>query len=137
LYHDFDIYIIYVEFYKNLKSFEEPQAEVEVSDNGVCKTITANQVNQWQKKGELQASKLFVKYAKILAVKLPITFPSLLCSIILSQHPDILGKDDVACKRDFPLTISTKLFEEGHAPDIVGASLLQALLLLVKCQERT
>jgi hypothetical protein len=150
----------------------EPRAELEVSENEVCKTITANQVKQWPKKGKLQASKLSVKFvvlnriaaanwvlttntcdmatglskfiyavgnkinsdfgtyvfyqtmkdAKTLSIKLHIAFPSILCGIILSQHSEILGKEDVACKRDSPLTISTRLFEVGHAPDIARTS---------------
>ncbi|MCI91708.1 envelope-like protein, partial [Trifolium medium] len=36
--------------------------EFEVTDNEVCKTITANQIKQWTKKGKVSASKLSVKY---------------------------------------------------------------------------
>jgi hypothetical protein len=42
---------------------DEDAAEVEVTDNQICKEITANQVNQWPIKGKLSASKLTVKYA--------------------------------------------------------------------------
>jgi hypothetical protein len=151
---------------------EDAQPEFEVTDNEVCKTITADQIKQWPKKGKVSASKLSVKYdvlnrigavnwvptthtadvatglarfiyiigneipydfetyifdqtmkhGKTLAVKLPITFPSLLCSIILSQHPNILVKEDVACTRESPMTISPRLLEGQHVTDIVGQS---------------
>ncbi|MCI09244.1 envelope-like protein, partial [Trifolium medium] len=48
---------------KFLGRSEEPQAEVEVTDNDVCKAITANQVKVWPKKGKMPAVKLTVKYA--------------------------------------------------------------------------
>ncbi|XP_050915065.1 uncharacterized protein LOC127130024 [Lathyrus oleraceus] len=41
---------------------EEEQAEVEVSDNVICRGIIANQVNEWPRKGKLYASALTVKY---------------------------------------------------------------------------
>jgi hypothetical protein len=49
---------------------------------------------------------------------MPITFPSLICSIILDQHPNILTSADEACKRESPLTFHSKLFEGKHAADI-------------------
>ncbi|MCI33071.1 envelope-like protein, partial [Trifolium medium] len=36
--------------------------------------------------------------------------------------PKILVKEDVACTREFPLTVSPRLFEGPHVPDIVGQS---------------
>ncbi|MCI35634.1 envelope-like protein, partial [Trifolium medium] len=36
---------------KFLERNEDPQPEVEVTDNDVCKEITANQVKVWPKKG--------------------------------------------------------------------------------------
>ncbi|MCI15377.1 envelope-like protein, partial [Trifolium medium] len=138
-----------------LERNEEPQAEAEVSDNDVCKAITANHIKQWPRKGKLSSSKLTMKYAvlnrigavnwvptnhssdiaiglakfiyivgtktkfdfgtyifeqtlkhaKSLAIKMPIVFPTLLCSIILDQHPGILISSDVAYKRESPLTL--------------------------------
>jgi len=41
---------------------EKACAEVEVTDNQVCKEITANQVNQWHIKGKLSSRNLSVKY---------------------------------------------------------------------------
>jgi hypothetical protein len=63
-----------------------------------------------------------VKHAKTLAVKMPVAFPSLLCSIIIGQHPGILVSSDVAIKRESPLTLHAKLFEGKHVADIVGTS---------------
>ncbi|MCI81022.1 envelope-like protein, partial [Trifolium medium] len=48
---------------KFLERSEEPQPELEVSDNVVCKEITANQVKVWPKKGKISSGKLSVKYA--------------------------------------------------------------------------
>ncbi|MCI92066.1 envelope-like protein, partial [Trifolium medium] len=48
---------------KFLERSEEPQPELEVSDNDVCKEITAGQVKVWPKKGKISSGKLFVKYA--------------------------------------------------------------------------
>ncbi|MCH93305.1 envelope-like protein, partial [Trifolium medium] len=62
-----------------------------------------------------------VKHAKSLAVKMPIAFPTLLCSIVLSQHPGILVDGDVPCKRESPLSLHYRLYE-GHVPDIVATS---------------
>ncbi|MCI03833.1 envelope-like protein, partial [Trifolium medium] len=155
-----------------LERNEEPQAEAEVSDNDVCKAITANHIKQWPRKGKLSSSKLTMKYAvlnrigavnwvptnhssdiaiglakfiyivgtktkfdfgtyifeqtlkhaKSLAIKMPIVFPTLLCSIILDQHPGILISSDVAYKRESPLTLHYRLFEETHVPVIVATS---------------
>ena len=41
---------------------EEPQVELEVIDDQVCKEITAKQVRHWPNKGKLSAGKLSVKY---------------------------------------------------------------------------
>jgi hypothetical protein len=56
------------------------------------------------------------------AVKLPIVFPSLLCRIILSQHPNILIPEDEPCKRESPISFHFKLFEGKHDADITGPS---------------
>ncbi|XP_050919322.1 uncharacterized protein LOC127136851 [Lathyrus oleraceus] len=42
---------------------EEPRAELEVTDDQVCKEITAKQVRHWPNKRKLSAGKLSVKYA--------------------------------------------------------------------------
>jgi hypothetical protein len=63
-----------------------------------------------------------MRHAKNDAVKLPIAFPTLLCKIILSQHPAIISAADLAMKRESPLTFHQKLFKAHHAPDLVGTS---------------
>ncbi|KAK2449483.1 hypothetical protein QL285_008676 [Trifolium repens] len=59
-----------------------------------------------------------VEHGKSWAIKLAISFPSLICEIILDQHPNILLPEDVPCKRESPMTLSYKLFEGKHAADI-------------------
>jgi hypothetical protein len=63
-----------------------------------------------------------VRHAKTDAVRFPIAFPSLLCSIILDQHPGLVTTSDLPKKRDSPLTIHQKLFGDNHAPDLGGTS---------------
>jgi hypothetical protein len=60
-----------------------------------------------------------VAHGKSWAVKLAIAFPSLICGIILFQHPNILLPEDKPCKRESPMTLSYKLFEGKHAADIM------------------
>ncbi|MCI32468.1 envelope-like protein [Trifolium medium] len=50
-----------------------------------------------------------MKQAKSFAVKLPITFPSLITEIILSQHPDIMHPDEIESKKPHPLSLDYKL----------------------------
>ncbi|MCH92156.1 envelope-like protein [Trifolium medium] len=49
---------------------------------------------------------------------MPIAFPTLLCGIILSQHPGICVSTDVPCKRESALSLDYRLFEGTHAADI-------------------
>ncbi|KAK2394929.1 hypothetical protein QL285_056706 [Trifolium repens] len=63
-----------------------------------------------------------VEHGKSWAMKLVISFPTIICGIILDQHPNILLPEDVPCKRDSPMTISYKLFEGKHAADIIVPS---------------
>ena len=53
---------------------------------------------------------------------MPIDFPSLICGIILNQHPRILSGNDVVCKRESALTLHFKIFSGKHVPDIVLTS---------------
>ena len=46
-----------------------------------------------------------VKHASTNAVKLPITFPSMICGIILSQQPGILSTNDLPSRRKPPLSV--------------------------------
>ncbi|XP_057418703.1 uncharacterized protein LOC130712903 [Lotus japonicus] len=59
-----------------------------------------------------------LKHAETCAVKLPISFPSLLTAIILKQHPDILRMDDVAFPKGTPITLDHHLFLDPHVLDI-------------------
>ena len=63
-----------------------------------------------------------MRHAKTNAVKLPIVFLTLLCKIILSQHPNIISAADLPMKRGSPITFHQKLFGDSHAPDLVGTS---------------
>ncbi|KAH1210244.1 hypothetical protein GmHk_15G044604 [Glycine max] len=63
-----------------------------------------------------------VKHSESFAVKLPIAFPTVLCGIMLSQHPNILNNIDSVMKRESPLSLYYKLFEGTHVPDIVSTS---------------
>ncbi|WJX84522.1 hypothetical protein P8452_67093 [Trifolium repens] len=153
---------------KFLGNKEDGYAELEVTNNQVCKTITANQVKVWPLKGKVPSVMLSVKYAilnrigtanwvptthtsdiatglarfiysvgtgtmfnygahifdetvqhgKSWAVRMPIAYPSLICGIILAQHPTILTAGDEVSKRESPLDFHPKLFEGKHAADI-------------------
>jgi hypothetical protein len=63
-----------------------------------------------------------VKHAKTDVVKCPIAFPTLLCGIMLEQHPRLITAADIPEKREPPLTLHPKLFRANHVPDIVGTS---------------
>jgi hypothetical protein len=63
-----------------------------------------------------------MRHGKSDAMSLPIAFPSLICGIIITQHPGIVSSDDVARKRESPLLFHYKLFSKQHVPDIVGTS---------------
>ncbi|KAK2357389.1 hypothetical protein QL285_094660 [Trifolium repens] len=59
-----------------------------------------------------------VQHGKSWAVRMPIAYPSLICGIILAQHPTILTADDEVSKRESPLDFHPKLFEGKDAADI-------------------
>jgi len=63
-----------------------------------------------------------IKHAKTDVVKCPIAFPTLLCGIMLDQHPSLVTAADILEKRESPLTLHPKLFSANHVPDIVGTS---------------
>ncbi|KAK2391761.1 hypothetical protein QL285_065191 [Trifolium repens] len=69
-----------------------------------------------------------VQHAKSWAVRMPVAYPSLICGIILAQHPTVLTADDEVSKRESPLDFHPKLFEGKHAADIevVGPSSMAA-----------
>ncbi|MCH93110.1 envelope-like protein, partial [Trifolium medium] len=62
---------------------------------------------------------LTMKHANTFAVKLPIAFPCLITSIILSQHPEILQPGETQVKKPTILTFDYRLFVGSHVPDIV------------------
>ena len=53
---------------------------------------------------------------------MPISFPSLICGIILNQHPGIMSGNDVMCKRESALSLHFKLFSGKHVSYIVLTS---------------
>jgi len=63
-----------------------------------------------------------MKHAKTDVVKFPIAFPTLLCNIMLRQHPGLITADDLPMKRESSLTIHQKLFGKNHVVDLVGTS---------------
>jgi hypothetical protein len=62
------------------------------------------------------------KHAKTDAVNFPIAFPTLLCNIMIKQHPSLITAADVSEKREPPLTLHPKLFSADHVLDLVGTS---------------
>ena len=63
-----------------------------------------------------------VKHAKTDAEKCPIAFPTLLCGIMLDQHPSLITAIGNPEKRESPVTLHPKLFSANQIPDIVGTS---------------
>jgi len=63
-----------------------------------------------------------IKHAKTDVVKCLIAFPTLLCGIMLEQHPSLIIVVDIPEKRESPLTLHPKLFSVNHVPNIVGTS---------------
>ncbi|XP_050908902.1 uncharacterized protein LOC127122644 [Lathyrus oleraceus] len=115
----------------------EGAGELEATGNEVCREITARQVKEWPSKKHLPVGKLIVKYdifhkigsanwhASTNALKLPIAFPSMICGIILSQHPGILSTNDLPSRRKPALSIHYKLFEDSHVEDIIITSAMK------------
>jgi len=63
-----------------------------------------------------------VKHAKTDAAKIPIASLTLLCNIILEQHPNIKTANDVPKKRESPLILHHNFFGFDHVLDICGTS---------------
>ncbi|GAA0165818.1 hypothetical protein LIER_40063 [Lithospermum erythrorhizon] len=59
-----------------------------------------------------------VDHAKTGAKLKPIGFPSLICSLLITQHPTVLMKEDGIGKDAKPLTISDKLMKGKHVIDV-------------------
>ncbi|XP_050909634.1 uncharacterized protein LOC127123459 [Lathyrus oleraceus] len=66
-----------------------------------------------------------IKHATTNAVKLPIAFPSMICGIILNQHPGILCSNNLPSRRKPALFVHYKLFEGSHVEDIVMTSAMK------------
>jgi len=63
-----------------------------------------------------------LKHAKTDVVKFPITFQTILCGIMLDQHPNLITAADVPKKKESPLTLHHKLFGVDHVPYLAGTS---------------
>ncbi|MCI81953.1 envelope-like protein, partial [Trifolium medium] len=61
-------------------------------------------------------------------------FPTLLCSIILGQHPDILGSVDTPCRRQAKLSLNQRLLTGTHVEDSAGPSVQQQAGALTRKQ---
>ncbi|CAJ2659431.1 unnamed protein product [Trifolium pratense] len=68
------------------------------------------------------------------AIKMPIAFPTLICDIILSQHPGICTESDVPVTRPSAFTMDFRLLEGTHVADIVVASLKKSATVMTKRQ---
>ncbi|XP_050909546.1 uncharacterized protein LOC127123367 [Lathyrus oleraceus] len=66
-----------------------------------------------------------IKHATTNAVKLPITFSSMIYGIILNQHPGILCSNDLPSTRKPALSVHYKLFEGSHVEDIIMTSAIR------------
>ncbi|XP_045803021.1 uncharacterized protein LOC123896707 [Trifolium pratense] len=155
-----------------LQRSADDAAELEVTDNTICKTLTGGVLKVWGKNAKVAATQLTPMYAILnriaahnwvptthssdvsrslgkfiyavgtkfpfdygsyifyetlthavsFAVEKPIAFPTLLCNIILEQHPDILTAADVTCVRPGKLVIEQRLIAETDAAAGVGPS---------------
>ncbi|XP_058754108.1 uncharacterized protein LOC131627285 [Vicia villosa] len=63
-----------------------------------------------------------MRHAGTSATKLPIAFPSLICGIILKQHPGILKSKDSVCKRESALSFHYKLLQRSDDMTSAGTS---------------
>ncbi|XP_057418393.1 uncharacterized protein LOC130712583 [Lotus japonicus] len=109
----------------------------------ITKELTARKVQKWPKNKFLSTENLSVnmqsliiltlKPAETCAVKLPISFPSLITEIILQQHPKIVRDDGVAISKGAPITLNHRLFFGPHVLDItVPSSRTSASTLVAK-----
>ncbi|PNX87357.1 envelope-like protein, partial [Trifolium pratense] len=69
-----------------------------------------------------------LSHALTYAVEKPVALPTLLCNIILEQHPDILRSTDVPCKRKGVLAIEQRLLDGTNAAAGVGTSVQTGVL---------
>ncbi|XP_045791760.1 uncharacterized protein LOC123886487 [Trifolium pratense] len=104
-------------------------ADMGVSQDEVCKTITGNSIQAWPKKNNLSATRLTAKYAllnKIAAANwVPTTHSNSVATGLarfIYAHPDICTPADVPCAREADLSFDYRLFEGSHVADIAGPS---------------
>ncbi|GAA0144734.1 hypothetical protein LIER_35997 [Lithospermum erythrorhizon] len=64
----------------------------------------------------------------------PIGFPSLICSMLVTQHPNVLKKEDGLGEDAKSLTISDKLMKGNHVIDVELNATDQRLCLKEKMQ---
>ncbi|XP_058764175.1 uncharacterized protein LOC131637593 [Vicia villosa] len=96
---------------KFLERSNDVQRELEVSDNQMCKEITAGQVKTWPVKGKLTVSKLSVKYVILHRIGA--------ANWVSTQHKfTISALLDFVCKRASPLLFHHKLFQGTHVYDV-------------------
>ncbi|PNX59195.1 envelope-like protein, partial [Trifolium pratense] len=69
-----------------------------------------------------------LSHALTYAVEKPVALPTLLCNIILEQHPDILRSTDVPCKRKGVLVIEQRLLDGTNVAAGVGTSVQAGVL---------
>ncbi|XP_058780589.1 uncharacterized protein LOC131654179 [Vicia villosa] len=63
-----------------------------------------------------------VRHTSTNATKMPVAFPSLICGVVISQHPGILLGTDMACKRESSLSLHEKLFAGKHVANLILTS---------------
>ncbi|XP_058742009.1 uncharacterized protein LOC131614444 [Vicia villosa] len=129
----------------------EAQPELEVTDNEVCNVITGGKLHKigaanWVPTNHTSTiavglgkfiyavgtktkfdygTYIFdqtMRHAGTSATKLPIAFPSLICGIILKQHPGILKSKDSVCKRESALSFHYKLLQRSDDMTSAGTS---------------
>ncbi|XP_050875395.1 uncharacterized protein LOC127079023 [Lathyrus oleraceus] len=66
-----------------------------------------------------------IKHASTNAIKLHISFPSMICGIILNQHPGILCSNDLPSRKKPVMYVHYKLFKGSHVEDIVMTSAMK------------
>ncbi|XP_050895740.1 uncharacterized protein LOC127102414 [Lathyrus oleraceus] len=130
----------------------EGAGELEATDNEVYREITARQVKgvaNWVPTNHIStiANTLgrfifavgtkvnfyygrfmfeqIINHASTNAVKLSISFPSMICGIILNQHPGIICSNDLPSRRKLALSVHYKLFKGSHVEDIVMTSAMK------------
>ncbi|CAJ2645672.1 uncharacterized protein LOC123892305 [Trifolium pratense] len=99
---------------QHLQRSSDEVAALKVTDNEVCKVLTGGRI-----KAKFDYGSYFfqetLSHALTYAVEKPVALPTLLCNIILEQHPDILRSTDVPCKRKGVKQMIADLTEASRA----------------------